>query len=146
MTTYWEVETYSKKLISKREDEDGRHQEVIYSSGASNERCLLEAPAVSGNESGDYVQVDGDETLGASALSLSYDKTAHKAACLDKMKEEREPKLTASDWRVLPDSPMTEAQKTNWSTYRQELRDLPENTVDSRDFDFENDWPTEPVV
>ena len=33
--------------------------------------------------------------------------------------------LTASDWTVLTDSPLTTAKKTKWKTYRQALRDLP---------------------
>lgn len=149
MATYWEVETYSKKLVRKLENEpDGRDKEVVYASGAPNERSLHEAPAVTGNESDDYVQVDYDPNLpmSAAALSISYDEDAHKAACLDKMRADRESMLKSSDWRILPDSPLTEAQRTNWEDWRQELRDLPENTVDSRDFDFENDWPTEPQV
>lgn len=34
-------------------------------------------------------------------------------------------KLEASDWTQVPDSPLTEAQKEAWRTYRQALRDFP---------------------
>lgn len=34
-------------------------------------------------------------------------------------------KLEASDWTQVPDSPLTEAQREAWRTYRQALRDLP---------------------
>jgi len=32
--------------------------------------------------------------------------------------------LKESDWTQMPDSPLTDAQKTEWQTYRQSLRDL----------------------
>lgn len=37
--------------------------------------------------------------------------------------------LTECDWTQLSDTPLTTPQKESWSTYRQQLRDLPE-TVD----------------
>ena len=40
-------------------------------------------------------------------------------------RETRNELLTASDWTVGSDSPLTTAQKTKWKTYRQTLRDLP---------------------
>lgn len=36
----------------------------------------------------------------------------------------RDTELLASDWSQLPDSPLTDEQKTEWRTYRQALRDL----------------------
>jgi hypothetical protein len=33
--------------------------------------------------------------------------------------------LTGCDWTQVPDSPLTEAQKEAWRTYRQALRDFP---------------------
>lgn len=41
--------------------------------------------------------------------------------------------LSQSDWRVMPDSPLTTAKKTQWKTYRQALRDLPANNLDLTD-------------
>jgi hypothetical protein len=34
--------------------------------------------------------------------------------------------LIASDWTQLPDAPLSATQKTAWATYRQALRDLPD--------------------
>ena len=47
--------------------------------------------------------------------------------------------LVDCDWTQLPDSPLTDAKRTEWATYRQQLRDLlmttdPDSTV----------WPTKP--
>jgi len=47
--------------------------------------------------------------------------------------------LSESDWTQLSDSPLTQEKKIEWSTYRQELRDItdqsdPKNII----------WPTKP--
>lgn len=49
--------------------------------------------------------------------------------------------LTACDWTILPDSPLTTEQKAAWLTYRQDLRDIPQDyaTIESIV------WPTEPA-
>jgi hypothetical protein len=44
---------------------------------------------------------------------------------LQETKIERNILLQESDWTVSIDSPLTEEQKTEATTYRQELRDLP---------------------
>ena len=51
----------------------------------------------------------------------------------------RNNKLKESDWCLSVDSPLTESEKTDVTTYRQELRDLPARA------DFpENAFPTKP--
>ena len=50
----------------------------------------------------------------------------------------------------MPDSPLTDAKKAEWSTYRQALRDLPANNPDPQWEDGDNTklpditWPTKP--
>jgi hypothetical protein len=39
--------------------------------------------------------------------------------------ESRNRRLAESDWTQMPDSPLDDATKAAWATYRQELRDLP---------------------
>lgn len=53
------------------------------------------------------------------------------------LRRERKLKLKDSDWTQVPDAPV---DKQAWATYRQELRDLPANTIDPR----EVVWPTPP--
>jgi hypothetical protein len=48
--------------------------------------------------------------------------------------------LAASDWTQSPDSPLTEAKKQDWASYRQTLRDLPANTADPSN----PAWPAKP--
>lgn len=159
MTNYWIVETYTKKLMSKVSlEDDTLHQQVLYAKGAPNERCYLEAPSVTGNESDDYVTVNGDPgthgeegAAGASALSLSYNEQGHKDACVSRIRTERDPKLGKTDWTqtldVVSSGTLTQQDQDDWATYRQALRDLPDptSTPDPRDFDFDNGWPTDPV-
>lgn len=48
--------------------------------------------------------------------------------------------LSASDWTVLADAPLTSTQKTLWKAYRQALRDIP----DQAGFPAEIVWPEQP--
>jgi len=52
----------------------------------------------------------------------------------------RNQKLTQSDWTQVSDAPFTEEQKISWQSYRQALRDLPENTEDPKN----PVWPVAP--
>lgn len=54
------------------------------------------------------------------------------------LRNERNARLSASDWTVLSDTPTS---TTAWKTYRQALRDLPANTTDP----FNPVWPTPPA-
>jgi len=50
----------------------------------------------------------------------------------------RDIKLQLSDWTQVPDAPVDQAA---WAAYRQQLRDLPDNTEDPRN----PVWPTPPA-
>jgi hypothetical protein len=58
----------------------------------------------------------------------------------DNLRAARNLRLTACDWTQLEDSPLDAPGKAAWAAYRQDLRDLPEDTVDPEDIT----WPTEP--
>lgn len=59
---------------------------------------------------------------------------------LQLLRSERDDLLAQSDWTQVLDSPLTDAKKTEWATYRQALRDLPSTTTD-----FANPvWPSQP--
>lgn len=55
----------------------------------------------------------------------------------------RNAKLSASDWTVGPDSPLSDSKKAEWQTYRQALRDVPAN---NSTVTLKQDvvWPTQP--
>ena len=62
---------------------------------------------------------------------------------LDEIRIIRENRLNKSDWTQTEDSPLSDAKKAEWATYRQLLRDLPSQYTDS---DNINDvvFPTQP--
>jgi hypothetical protein len=43
----------------------------------------------------------------------------------EELRKIRNIRLTASDWTQAADTPLTDAKKAEWATYRQALRDLP---------------------
>jgi hypothetical protein len=49
--------------------------------------------------------------------------------------------LVQCDWTQLPDSPLTEIQRTEWATYRQALRDILETNSENL---VETVFPTPP--
>jgi len=55
-------------------------------------------------------------------------------------RSERDGWLRQSDWAVMPDSPLSDSNKTAWQTYRQALRDVP----DQAGFPDNITWPTKP--
>lgn len=61
------------------------------------------------------------------------------------LRSARDQKLGACDWRVMPDSPLTEAQRLLWVAYRTALRDIPQ--VVKRPLLSLDDvpWPEEPA-
>lgn len=58
------------------------------------------------------------------------------------LRAKRDRLLRECDWTQLVDSPLSDLAKTEWQVYRQELRDLPQNTVDP----FNPLWPVPPVL
>jgi hypothetical protein len=52
------------------------------------------------------------------------------AQAMERLRIERDALLVSSDWTQSPDSPLTDEVKASWTTYRQELRDLPASTAD----------------
>lgn len=44
--------------------------------------------------------------------------------------------LSASDWTQLPDSPLSDAKKAEWATYRQALRDFTSTWTPGPSADF----------
>jgi hypothetical protein len=60
------------------------------------------------------------------------------------IRRQRDSNLYACDWTQLGDSPLTENKKQEWSVYRQELRDLPQNQPSLTSLE-EVVWPTPPT-
>ena len=56
-----------------------------------------------------------------------------------KLRGQRDALLVSSDWTQMPDSPLSDAKKQEWATYRQQLRDLPSTADPSNPT-----WPSKP--
>ncbi|WPZ30762.1 tail fiber assembly protein [Sulfitobacter sp. OXR-159] len=63
------------------------------------------------------------------------------AAAMREVRSRRNRLLATSDWTQVPDSPHTAEQRQAWASYRQALRDLPENIEDFAEIV----WPQPPT-
>lgn len=72
---------------------------------------------------------------------LNYETQAAEACAWACLRSDRNALLTASDWTVLPDSPLSLSDQADAMTYRAALRDLPANTVDPSS----PSWPAKPA-
>lgn len=66
------------------------------------------------------------------------DVTASQAIMMNILRVQRNKLLADSDWTQLADSPLSSGQKSTWATYRQALRDLPEQA------DLDPNWTVWP--
>ena len=74
-------------------------------------------------------------------LQAQQDYASEHIAAWSELRRIRNLKLTDCDWTQLGDTPLTAAQVTEWQTYRQALRDIPENT----DEPSLVEWPSLPT-
>ena len=94
----------------------------------------LHEPCLSGEYSSvEYKVVDGAAVRKDQAV---VDEFLANRAWSD-LRVLRDGYLQNSDWTQAPDAPVDQAA---WATYRQALRDLPDNTTDPRN----PTWPTKP--
>lgn len=84
------------------------------------------------------------EIAAAEAAEAARDYWAEMRAIRDAL-------LMESDWTQLSDVSLTEEQKTAWSVYRQQLRDLPGGITDPKPMvvafyngEIHPDWPAKP--
>ena len=61
------------------------------------------------------------------------------------LRADRDIKLAECDWTQMPDGPLSDAQKADWATYRQALRDLPANIPSDTHSVRNVVWPTPPA-
>ena len=90
-------------------------------------------------------ELTDDEKVEKDAAEKDWEASAPTRAWV-RLREERNRRIVATDWRAMPDLTLSDA----WKTYRQELRDLPGTLNDTtvqkifRGVDGDIDWPTEP--
>ena len=90
-----------------------------------------------------------DSTPQPSEVEITTKKAELEAAVPMKMlRSIRTQLLKDSDWTSLPDNSLSSEKKTEWATYRQELRDLPSTVspqLDSKGTLINVTWPTQPA-
>ena len=62
---------------------------------------------------------------------------------LQGIRDDRNLKLAESDWTQSGDV-LTPSKRAEWATYRQQLRDLPENISNPLEWREADNWPSEP--
>lgn len=72
---------------------------------------------------GILVDLTADEIAQRQAEETAWNNGAFDRAMED-LRVKRNQLLAQSDWAVLPDSPLSDSDKTAWQTYRTNLRDL----------------------
>jgi hypothetical protein len=84
------------------------------------------------------------DNINAKQINLETLEVEDKVITVDVMgylRTRRNHELMACDWTQGNDSPLSSLMKTEWATYRQELRDLPTTTYT----DIDNIvWPSKP--
>jgi hypothetical protein len=95
----------------------------------------------------DCLNISIDEESGEIIIEADEAAEAAKAAAAEEaawvaMRAERDQRLKDSDFTQLSDAPLTEPKKAEWAAYRQDLRDLPEETEDPAN----PEWPAEPAA
>jgi len=102
---------------------------------------LAERPTLNHDQT---ATMDSTPTLSEGVWGLGWTVVAYTQDELDiisaNVRDERDKKLNLCDWTQMPDSPLSDADKTLWQTYRQALRDVPAQT----NFPTDITWPTEP--
>jgi hypothetical protein len=116
--------------------------EVEYNDGSPNEK--IEELGIYQQAVIDYQneiqRLENEKIAQEAASEAAKDYWAELRIMRDKL-------LSNSDWTQIPDAPLTETQKTTWQTYRQQLRDLPENIQDPKPLVLDSshsDWPISP--
>jgi len=79
------------------------------------------------------------QELEAAAIIENFDAEVALWAWQE-VRSDRDTRLYACDWTQLPDSPLSDADKAAWATYRQSLRDIPANQDDPQAIV----WPSNP--
>lgn len=90
--------------------------------------------------------IDGDYVYVTEAVSLSESEIAgQKSNALNRIRLKRNELLKKCDWTQLTDCQLTAEKKTEWATYRQQLRDITTTAqADGADPRTFNNFPNDP--
>jgi hypothetical protein len=112
--------------------------EIEYNDGSPNERI---------EELGIFEQAI--QNYFADIQRIEGDKEAAEAArdYWEELRVLRNQRLSECDWTQVVDVQLSDAKKAEWTLYRQQLRDLPENIADPKQLvlnENHSSWPVQP--
>lgn len=118
----------------------GPSDEFLSSNGAkklnrfkTHDRLTQKLVACAAYDDGEFVSV-------VEVVSLTADEIqAAKDSAMAQLRSTRNNLLSSCDWTQIPDCSI--ANKTEWATYRQALRDFPDTVTDARQ---SVEWPHDP--
>ena len=99
--------------------------------------CILESEIDGDVYNAKHIELD----LSTTPISTKPAPSAYDDNLANKLKRNRNAMLTACDWTVGVDSPLSDIKKAEWQTYRQALRDFDYTGITE---DYNIPWPTEP--
>lgn len=86
--------------------------------------------------------VKGDDLVFREVVVTAVvDETARREAAANRIREDRDARLAATDWTQLLDCPLDDLDMVLWQSYRQALRDVPQQAG----FPDAIEWPEEPA-
>lgn len=110
--------------------------EIEYNDGSPNERIeelgIFEQAVEDLNN--EIVRIEQKQIADAEAAEAARDYWSE-------LRTLRDQRLTESDWTQVFDAPLSEEQKVSWQSYRQALRDLPENIIDPKPLVLDSSHP-----
>jgi len=84
----------------------------------------------------------GDELMDGETLSETIPSELMDFTLKARCRIQRDGMLRVCDWTQVSDAPLDSFQKTQWSAYRQALRDVP----NQQGFPYDITWPTPPSL
>ena len=122
----------------------GECPEEDYNAQASGEQLLLPIVSNGATQYVDNGQLVNMPTKPSGAYTFDYVTKAWVAqtdAQAQSITNQRDNLLYKTDWTQIPNNPLTSEQQAAWATYRQELRDIPQQSG----FPYNVTWPVAPT-
>ena len=98
--------------------------------------------SVSDNDVNTIVWENGTTPISKADIEAQFTAVEFDTAMED-LRAKRDRLLTECDWTQSPDSPLTDAKKTEWATYRTSLRNLTNGLTTVEQVNNVT-WPTKP--
>jgi hypothetical protein len=106
---------------------------IEYVFTGTDQDALVNTPNILGSYSSDEYTIVDNQPVRKAQSDIDQAETDRAWTIL---RNRRNGYLTDSDWTQALDSPLSDSKKTEWATYRQNLRDLPGTVSDPSNVSF----------